>query len=153
MKENVSLPISKMRAEIRELRAKADKLNERANNLTELLELAMSYADAEPKSKRGRPAVTVPPREDTVGEDAPRYREMSTKEAAIDYLRKKGSPAGATEIALALIEGGKQTDSEQFNRTVDNTLIGASKRKNTIVEKINGEWTLKEWHLSPSNKQ
>jgi hypothetical protein len=152
MKENVSLPISKMRAEIRELREQADKLNERANHLTDLLELAISYAEAEakPKSKRGRPAVTVPPRANLLGEAVSRYRDMGTKDAAIDYLRRKGKPAGATEISLALIDGGKQTGSPQFNRTVDNTLIGAAKRKNAVVEKIEGEWALKEWHLSAS---
>lgn len=148
MKENVSLPISKMKAEIAQLRAEADRLNERANNLTELLELAMSYAETEPKAKRGRPAMTVPPRENLFGETVPRYRDMSTKDAAIDYLRRKGKPAGATEISLALIESGKQTDSPQFNRTVDNTLTAAAKRKSAVVEKIDGEWALKEWGLA-----
>ena len=139
MKEHVSLPISKMRAEIEELRAQADKLNERANNLTELLELAMSYEETQPESRRGRPLLAVPTKVNIFGGAVPRYLDTSTKNAAIDYLRRKGSPAGATEIALALKKGGKQSGSKLFSRTVDNTLAAAAKRKSAIVEKIDGE--------------
>jgi hypothetical protein len=141
---NVSLSIPKMRAEIAELRAQADKLEE-------LLELAISRAESETKSAteepgrgRGRPRVTVP-RQNLFGEPVPAYRDVGTKIAAIEYLRRKGSPAGATEIARALVEGGKKTSSKAFNRTVDNTLEKAAKKQNPAVEKIEGEWALKEW--------
>jgi hypothetical protein len=54
-------------------------------------------------------------------------------------------PHRTTEIARALVEGGKQTGSRLFYRTVDNTLSAAAKRKNSLLEKVEDGWALIEW--------
>jgi hypothetical protein len=147
MKENDSLSISKVKAKIAQLRAEADKLEESLEFLIAVN--ADKKTSTESKHKGGRTAATVS--RNLFGQPIPRYRDMSTKDGAIDYLRRKGKPAGATEISLALRDGGKQTDSPQFNRTVDNTLAAAAKRKSAVLEKIDGEWALKEWR-NPATK-
>jgi hypothetical protein len=50
-----------------------------------------------------------------------------------------------------LIEGGKETTSKAFYRTVDNTLKAAAKRKNSVVVKIGSQWALTEWNLPLHN--
>jgi hypothetical protein len=143
----ISLSIPEIDAEIADLRKRAAELNDRADNLETLRELAIHYKDAgkkPSKAKTGRPKVPREPKSMESGTDLP-YRGMSTKMAATKYLREKGEPAGSTEIAKALIKGGITTTSKLFHRTVDNILSTAAKRKHSELVKIGKQWGLLEW--------
>jgi hypothetical protein len=74
------------------------------------------------------------------------YAGMSIKESVIHYLLKKGAPASTSELVKVLRDGGKESESKSFYRTVFNMLTHASERKVPQVVKIDSKWALPEWN-------
>lgn len=141
MSNRITLSLEDIERKILDLRREADELER-------FRKLAISIGDpvvelvprnAVPKSKRANQ-----PRKHGEHSASP-YVGMGAKRAAIKYLRHKGSPESLAVLARALVQGGLKTASNQFHRTLHNTLVAASKKKNTEVVRSGKRWALKEW--------
>lgn len=122
----ISLSLEEIDGKIADHRKRAKEHIKQADDLERLKKLALDLAKPE------SPEDPVLP-----------YLGMSARMAAIKYLNDKGAPAGTTEIATALVQGGIETNSKTFYRTLFNTLKAASKKKSSELVKIGNQWALK----------
>jgi hypothetical protein len=143
--KRVLVEIAKIDSKIEAARLTVAKAQRELTRLEEFKETLLSIGDVEDWEEDDQPSGSIQ-RYYIASGSTQEYTNMSTKVAAIHYVRQKGSPASSTEIGNALVAGGKQTKSKQFNRTLDNTLKAASERQSSEIVRVKGEWALKEWN-------
>jgi hypothetical protein len=106
------------------------------------------------KARRAKLDAAISAIEEVIGEHAavderPRhlpgnlpYRGMTTVASAILLLKTVGKPMLTADMTKVLREGGVQTNSKNFYRTLYNTL---NNRLDKEMTKVGGKWGLKEW--------
>lgn len=78
------------------------------------------------------------------------FHGKSIPEGSVLYLRMVRQKQKSADIAAALLRGGYQTNSSDFNNQVHAALDRASKKEGSEVIKLeNAYWGLREW-LSPN---
>jgi hypothetical protein len=129
--EGIDATVADLRNQAKGLIQQAKELNDKADQLESARAILVEFA---------------PP--STVNVVRGRFYDIPIKRAAIMYLREVGEPMGTTEIANALVEGGIETESKAFYRTLFNVLTTAASRKNNPeVIKMGAGWGLPEWTL------
>jgi hypothetical protein len=68
------------------------------------------------------------------------YSNMTVPQAIVAYLTENDGPATTAEITAALVDGGIETEAEDFKM---NVYAALSRMKDDRVIKVNDKWTVK----------